>query len=129
MRKLYEPQTRVPGARPRIDPDTLMPMYDDHGKMLWDMPAPSKYAEHKVWRLHKRTGKRIADTAMVPIYRGTSGSHARDVKAQIKRSQRKAAEAQAVVEEMNAAEDNAARMERDNLQNLVLNPGGHNVEE
>ncbi len=128
MRNLHVSQTRVPGARPRIDPDTLMPVFNKAGTMLWDMPAPSKYMEHKVRRLHKRTGKAIEDTAMVPIYRGTSASFARYIKSQIRRSQRKAAEAQALVEELNAAEDNAARVEHDNLQNLVLNPGGHNVE-
>ncbi len=128
MRKMYEPQTRVPGARPRIDPDTLMPMYDDKGNMLWDMPSPSKYAQHKLWRLHKRTGKRIEDTAMVPIYRGTSGSHARDVKAQIRRSQRKAAEEKALADTFKEAEEAMQEAEGALLQNLVLNPGGYNVE-
>jgi len=107
MRNLHVPQTRVPGAHPRVNSETLMIMFDDNGKMLWDLPPPSSYAEHKVWRRHRRTGKRIEDTAMVPVYRGTSASFARYMKSQIRRNQRKAAEAQALVDELNAAEQNS----------------------
>lgn len=127
MRNLHVPQTRVPGARPRINPDTLMAMFDNDGKMLWDMPPPSSYVEHKVWRRHKRTGKRVEDMAMVPVYRGTSASYARWVKAQLRRNQRKAAEAQAVVDELNAAQQNSMQEAEASLQDLVLNPGGHDV--
>ena len=126
MRRVHVPQTRIPGAQPRIDPDTLMPEFKN-GTMLWNMPAPSNYAKHKVWRRDRRTGKRVGDMAMVPLYRGTSASFARYIKSQIRRSQRKAAEAQAAVDELNAAEKNAKQGAEVDLQNLVLNPGNYNA--
>lgn len=129
MRNLHVPQTRVPGAHPRISPETLMAMFDKDGKMLWDMPPPSSYVEHKVRRRHKRTGKRIEDMAMVPVYRGTSASFARYTKSQIRRAQRKAAEAQALVDELNAAEENAKQEAEASLQDLVLNPGNYDAQD
>ena len=110
MQKAFMPQTVIPGVRRRVDPDTLMAASDQDGKPLWDMPPPISYAQHKKWRKHKRTGQRIAEPVMVPIYRGTSASYARWVKARLRRSQRKAAEAQAEVDALNMAEqgiDNA----------------------
>jgi hypothetical protein len=127
MRNMHPPQTRVPSARPRVDPETLMPTHDDKGRMLWDMPAPSQYAEHKRWRRHKRTGERIAEPIMVPIYRGTSASYARYVKSQIRRSQRKAAEAQELADTFKEAEKAMQEAEMALLQTSVLNPGGYNV--
>ena len=114
MQKAYLPQTRMPGAQRRIDPDTLMAMSDEDGKPLWNLPAPVKYAEHRKWRKHKRTGERTAEPVMVPVYRGASASYVRWVKAQLRRNKRKAEEAK---DEAEAA-----------LEDLVLNPGGHNAE-
>jgi hypothetical protein len=128
MRKAFEPETRVPGATRRIDPDTLMPMSDDKGRPLWNMPAPVSYAEHTRWRRHKRTGERIGEPIQVPVYRGTSASYARWVKGQIRRNQRKAAEAQAAVDALNEAEKNPLQEAEAAMTDLVLNPGGHNVE-
>lgn len=102
MQKVFVPQTVIPGARRRVDSDTLMAMSDKHGKPLWEMPAPVSYAKHKKWC--RRKGERIAEPIMVPIYRGTSASYARWVKAQLRRNQRKAAEAQAEVDALNMAE-------------------------
>lgn len=110
MQKVFMPQTVIPGGRRRVDPDTLMVASDEYGKPLWDMPPPISYEKHKRWRKHKRTGQRIAEPVMVPVYRGTSASYARWVKAQLRRRQRKAAEAQAEVDALNEAEretDNA----------------------
>ncbi len=120
MSKFAFPQTRVPGATRRINPDTLMPALDHKGRPLWNMPAPVRYAEHTKWRRHHRTGERVRETIKVPVYRGTSASYARWVKSQIKRNRRKAAEVQ-------AAEKKSLQEAEVALQNLMLNPGGHNV--
>lgn len=132
MQKVFAPQTVIPGARRRVDPDTLMAMSDKHGNPLWEMPPPVSYAKHKKWCKHKRTGQRIAEPVMVPVYRGTSASYARWVKAQLRRNQRKAAEAQAEVDAMNVAEEtvrNSLHEAAVALEDLVLNPGGPNVGE
>ena len=102
-----------------------MPMTDSKGNPLWDMPAPIRYAEHTRWRRHKRTGERIAEPVQVPVYRGTSASYARWVKAQIRRNMRKQEEARKAAEEQ-AAE--AAEDTQEALTDLVLNPGGFDVE-
>ncbi len=132
MRKVFVPLTVIPGVRRRVDPETLMAMVDKPGNPLtgglWDMPPPVKYVKHTKWRRHKRTDERIAEPVMVPVYRGTSASYARWVKGQIKCSQRKAAEAQAEVDVLNEAEQNSLQEVEAALTDLVLNPGGHNVE-
>ena len=132
MQKVFVPQTVIPGARRRVEPDTIMAMSDKHGKPLWEMPPPSGYAQHKKWRKHKRTGQRIAEPVMVPVYRGTSASYARWVKSQLRRRQRKAAETQAEVDALNEAEETAQNSLHEAeaaLEDLVLNPGGYqNVE-
>lgn len=129
MQKMFAPQTVIPGARRRVDPDTLMAMSDKHGNPLWEMPPPVSYAEHTKWRRHKRTGARVAEPIMVPIYRGTSASYARWVKAQLRRNQRKAVEVEAALAAAKEAEDVATQEADAALINLVLNPGGHqNVE-
>lgn len=128
MQKVFVPQTVIPGARRRVDPDTLMVMSGKDGEPLWDMPPPSSYAQHKKWHKHKRTGQRIAEPVMVPIYRGTSASYARWVKAQLRRNQRKAAEAQTEVDALNEAEKNPLQEAEKVMQDLVLNPGGHNAD-
>ncbi len=92
MRKLYVPQTRVPGATRRIDPDTLLAAFDSKSRPLWNMPPPIGYAEHANWRRDRKTGKRIPAPIMVPLYRGVLASYARWVRGQIRRNQRKAAE-------------------------------------
>ncbi len=104
MRKLYVPQTRVPGATRRIDPDTLMAAFDDKGRPLWNMPAPVGYAKHVGWQKHRVKGDRVPAPIMVPIYRGVLASYARWVKGQIRRRQRKAAEAQVALDALNEAE-------------------------
>lgn len=126
MRKLYVPQTRVPGAQRRINPETLMPMFDNKGVPLWNMPAPVKYAEHRKWRRHKRTGQRVAEPVQVPIYRGTSAAYARWVMSQLRRQKRKDAEAQ--VEADADAENISLQKAEAALADLVLNPGGYNAE-
>ena len=124
MRKLHEPQTRVPGARRRVNPETHMAEHDRDGLPLWDMPAPIRYAEHTKWRM----GKRIGESVQVPVYRGASASYVRWVKAQIRRQQRKQQEALALIEAMKVGEpDRLAQAEAD-LTDLVLNPGGYDVE-
>lgn len=128
MQKYATPQTRMPGATRRINPETLMAMSDDKGRSLWNMPAPISYVEHTRWRRHKTTGARIPEPIMVPVYRGTSASYARWVKAQLRRNKRKAAEAQAAVDALNAAEKDRLKEAAAGLTDLVLNPGGHNVE-
>ncbi len=129
MQKVFVPQTVIPGARRRVDPETLMAMSDKHGNPLWDLPAPISYAEHKKWRRHKRTGARTAEPIQVPVHRGTSASYARWVKAQLRRNQRKAAEALAEVAALNEAENASMQEAEAALQDLVLNPGGHDVDE
>ena len=112
MRKHAVPETRVPGAKRRIDPLTFMPMYDMKGRPLWDMPGPTSYVEHTRWRKHKKTGERVPEPIQVPIYRGVPASYARYVQSQIRRHRRKAMEKkiqeqfenQAKVDELNAAE-------------------------
>ena len=132
MQKVFVPLAVIPGARRRVDPDTLMAMSDKDGNPLWDMPPPVSYAKHTQWRKHERTGQRIAEPIMVPVYRGTSASYARWVKAQLRRRQRKAAEAKAEVDALNMAEQaaqNSLHEAEAALEDLVLNPGGHNVGE
>lgn len=129
MQKAFVPQAVIPGVRRRVDPETLMAMSDANGNPLWDMPAPIRYVEHKKWRRHKRTGDRIAEPIMVPVYRGTSASYARWVKAQLRRNQRKAAEMQAEVDALNEAEKNSLQEAEKVITDLVLNPGGHHVGE
>jgi len=110
--KQFVPLTVVPGARRRIDSDTLMPMSDKKGNPLWDMPPPISYVEHR------RTSKRGVEPVQVPVYRGASASYARYVKSQIRRNQRKAAE---------VAKQNSLQEVEAVLEDLVLNPGEHNV--
>jgi hypothetical protein len=90
--------TAVPGARRRVDPETLMVMTSDHGRPLWDMPAPIRYAEH----VH--VDKKGRHPIKVPIYRGASASYARRVRSEVRRNQRKAAERQATVDALNETE-------------------------
>ena len=122
MQKVFVPQTIIPGVRRRVDPETLMAMSDEDGKPLWNMPAPTGYAEHRKWRKHKATGARIAEPVMVPVYRGALTSYVRWVKAQLRRNKRKAAEAQAEADALDSKETAA------HLADLILNPGEHNVE-
>jgi len=105
----------MPGATRRIDPDTLLAMSDENGRPLWNMPAPISYAQHK--------GTRTTEPVFVPVYRGTSASYARWVKAQLRRKKRKEAEAE-------AAKENESLLKKagDAIKDLVLNPGGHNAE-
>jgi len=90
-RKFAIPQTMVPGATRRIDPDTLLPKVSAKNKVpLWDMPTPVRYVEHTRRRLNKRTKEVITDKVMVPIYRGISTSIVRHMRAEHRRTQRKA---------------------------------------
>lgn len=116
MRKAFVPMTVIPGARRRVDSETLMAMLDSKGNSFWDMPAPVSYAQHKQWRRHKRTGERIAEPVTVPVYRGTSASYARWVKAQLRRNQRKAVEAQAEVDDLNAARQKSSQKAEERRQ-------------
>ncbi len=92
MRPFAEPQTFVPGATRRIDPDTLMPEVDKKGRPLWDMPSPIRYAEHVTRRRTKQTGVVIGDTVMVPIYQGMDARMANWYRGQARRAMRKAEE-------------------------------------
>lgn len=121
-------QTVIPGVTRRIDPETLTAMSDDKGRPLWNMPAPVSYEEHTRWRKHRNTGERIAEPIMVPVYRGTSASYARWVKAQLRRNRRKAAEAQTAVDALNATEENQLKEAAAVLTDFVLNPGGYDAE-
>ena len=118
MHKAFVPMTVIPGVSRRVDPETLMAMSDEKGNPLWNMPAPVKYVKHTKWRKDKRTGERIAELVMVPVYRGASASYARWVKAQIRRKQREAAEAQAAVDALNAAENNAVVLVKRQTQEI-----------
>ncbi len=129
MQKAFVPQTVIPGVRRRVDPDTLMAASDRDGTPLWDMPTPGGYAQHTKWRKNKVTGARIAEPVMVPVYRGTSASYARWVKAQLRRNQRKAAEVDAALAVAREVEGAATQEADAALADLVLNPGGFkNVE-
>lgn len=118
MRGFALPQTRVPGATRRVDPDTLMLT---RSPPFWNMPEPVSYVEHTNWRRHKRTGKRVGEPVMVPVYRGTSASYARWVRSQIKRNRRRYFEVQ-------AAEKKALQEADKAVESIVRNPGGNNVE-
>jgi hypothetical protein len=98
-------------------------MEDMKGRPLWNMPEPTGHVNHKKWSLSKETGERIAEIVKVPVYRGTSAEYARWVRGQIKRSQRKAAEEKARLDAENTAMQEAEAA----LEDLVLNPGGHDV--
>ncbi len=129
MRKQFTPQTIILRAKRRVDPDTLMAAFDSKGNALWDMPAPIRYAEHTKWRKHKRTGKRIPEPIQVPVYRGAPASYLRYVRSQVRRNQRKIAAAAAEVKALNEAEAMKSQEAEAALQDLVLNPGGHDVSE
>ncbi len=106
--KTFFPQTRVPGAKRRIDPDTLYPMLDKKGRTMWDMPAPVGYAKHTRRVKDKSVKHGRLETVNVPIYRGTTASYARWVMGQIRRNQRKIAEAKLVADFMEKVDaDNA----------------------
>ena len=126
MRNQFTPLTILIGAKRRVHPETLMAAFDSKGNALWDLPPPISYTEHTKWRKHKRTGKRIPEPIQVPVYRGADASYVRYVKSQIRRSQRKAKEAQAEVERLNAAEAQASAAAEEALKDLVLT-GGQNV--
>lgn len=128
MQTTNMPQTRMPGATRRVSPETLMAMSDDMGRPLWNMPPPISYVEHTRWRRHKKTGVRIGEPIMVPVYRGTSASYARWVKSQLRRNRRKEAEAKAVADALNETEDSQLQDTAAKLADLILNPGGNNVE-
>ena len=125
MNKQFTPLTILIGAKRRVNPETLMVAFDSKGNALWDLPPPVSYAEHTKWRKHKRTGNRIPEPVQVPVYRGASASYIKYVKSQIRRGQRKALEAQAEVERLNALEANATQEAEAALQDLVLT-GGQN---
>lgn len=119
MRKQHVPQTVLIGAKRRVNPDTLMAAFDSRGNALWDLPAPVRYAEHK----------RKGEPVQVPVYRGASASYIRYVKSQINRDKRKQREAQAEVDALNAAENKSLQEAETAMQDLLLNPGGHDVSE
>lgn len=107
MRPFAEPQTFVPGATRRIDPDTLMPEVDKKGRPLWDMPSPIRYAEHIKRRKHKKTGEVIEEEVMVPIYQGMGARMANWYRSQARRTMRKAAGKEMGLKEINETVGNA----------------------
>ena len=115
----------IPGVRRRVDPETLMATFDSKGNPLWDMPAPIGYAE--MIACIKEGRKYARKKVQVPVYRGTSASYARYVKAQIRRDQRKLAALAAETAAAEAEENNSLQEAEANMTDLVLNPGGHNV--
>lgn len=124
--KFAIPQTMVPGATRRINPDTLMPMVGKKNKVpLWDMPTPVRYVEHVRRRLHKRTKKVITDMVMVPIYRGIPAALARLIRAAYRRTQREAEEAR----KADLSKAAAAHEAETKMQDSIMNPGGQNVGE
>lgn len=117
------PQTMVPGATRRVDPDTLLPVVNVKNKVpLWDMPTPIRYVEHVKRRLNKKTKTIVVDKVMVPVYRGLSASLARLIRADYRRTQRKAEEARRA----DVIEATAAHKAEMKMQDFIINPGGHN---
>jgi hypothetical protein len=124
--KFAIPQTMVPGATRRVDPETLLPMVSVKNKVpLWDMPTPVRYVEHVRRRLDKKTKTVVMDKVMVPIYRGIPSSLARLIRGEYRRTQRKADEARKA-DLSKAAAAHEATMK---MQGSIINPGGHNVGE
>ena len=121
--KYTVPQIVVPGATRRIDPETLSQMKSKKGVLLWDMPAPLRYVEHTHRRLDKKTKKVITDKVAVPIYRGVSASLARLIRAEYRRTQRKAAEAR----KHDLSKAAAAHEAEMKMQDSIINPGGEHV--
>jgi len=80
MRATFEPQTVILGATRQMDATGFLPAVDKRGRLVWAMPNPISYEKHKG----------LVDG--VPVYRGTSASYARYVRAQVRRARRKAAE-------------------------------------
>lgn len=106
MRKFAEPLTVIPRA---VSAETR----DKRGRPVWEMPKTETYVEHIKWRKHKKTGKRIAEPIMVPVYRGYPASLLRHARAQFKRAMRKQAEAAALQAEQDAAEVDTEEVEKE----------------
>ena len=97
MRKFALPTTVVPNARKNIDPDTLKP--------VWDMPKPTgKHETLQVVKERYEDAKGKPKTRKVkrklsfPIYRGTTASFARYMRAQMRRALREMKEQEQVSE-------------------------------
>lgn len=124
--RFANPLIVVPGATRRIDPETLLPMVSIKNKVpLWDMPTPIRYVEHVKRRLDRKTKTVIVDKVMVPIYRGLSASLARLIRADYHRMQRKADK----VRKHDLVKAAAAHEAATQMQDSIINPGGHNVRE
>lgn len=125
MRRFAEPQTHVPGAKPRMIKDEktglLRQERDKRGRLLWDMPDPVGTHEttQVVTKIVEVDGKpkqiRVKEKVSFPVYRGVSAKFARYMRSQFRRAQRKLEEQAALAKKQDAA---AA------LRDFVLNPGG-----
>ena len=125
-RKFAEPGIIVPGATRRVDPETLLPEFAVKNKVpLWNMPTPIRYVEHVRRRLDKKTKTVITDKVAVPIYRGVSASLVRMIRAEYRRTQRKADEAR----KHDLTKAAAAHEATKKMQDSIINPGGENVGE
>lgn len=123
--KFAIPQTMVPGATRRINPDTLLPLMGKNDIALWDMPTPIRYVDHVRRRLDMKTKTVIIDTVSVPIYRGVDTALARLIRADYRRTQRKADEAR----KHDLSKAVAAHEASKEMQDSIMNPGGPNVGE
>ena len=119
------PQTVVPGATRRINPETLLPMTGKKSVPLWDMPVPLRYVEHVRRRLDKKTKKVVTDKVAVPIYRGVDASLARMIRGEYRRTARKAE----VARKHDLSKAVAAHEASKKMQDSIINPGGTNVGE
>ena len=107
MQAFALPGTVVPGARKRIDSDTLAQERDRKGRPLWDMPSPVRYVQHVRPKRHKNDAPAL-NTVAVPIYRGVSAKIANWYRGDARRRGRLS---HAFAEARADAEFTAARME------------------
>jgi len=93
MHKTFLPQSRVPGASPKMN-TAIIPqqLRDLKGLPVWNMPESIRFEEHKGVKRDKRTGKTYRTPIQVPIYRAMAAFDVRYLKSQYFRTKRKEGE-------------------------------------
>lgn len=92
-RSFANPGTRVLGASPKIGKGGYQEK-DNKGRLLWNMPRPFSFTEHKVRVRDPKTGRMVGGINMIPIYRAISAKLANYARSQARRDVRKAQEKQ-----------------------------------
>ena len=94
--KYAMPLTLVPGASPRLHPETFKHLISKLGRFLWDMPKPigvhiTKQVFHRLDKSDPKKPrlKRVWEDKKFPVYRGITAKNARYARSQYRRERRK----------------------------------------